>query len=279
VDVIAILDSASATIETAYAEFLNGDAPIESIDRFPVDEVLDGSSVDTRQYLARRACAAFVRCAIRVPDVTVKYATSELAQLPGVVRLFTNEAKAEVVLEIVAEGKRALDTAVMSTIQGQASIVKATRTYIVINHMQWLRDAPASIPTLFMSVADADVAFARDLRKRLEGDCEIQCWLFDDIPLGSDSWTDVVDQAIGDARSAIFVTSKTALTSTECAREFGVVDALFDARDICVLVLPDCEINELPTRYQQRQCLKATEFFAYSRIVDWVLNRDAELSP
>ncbi len=276
VDVIGVLDGSRESIDAAYEAFLGGDAPIDSVDRFPADDVIPGASHGSHQHLARSACAAFVRCTIRVPEVTVPYASTVLSRISGVVRLFPNADKGEIVLEVLTEGKKALDDAVMLAIQGQASVVRSTRTYAVINSMQWYRGEIQSEPRIFISVAEANVAFARDLRRRIEADCEIQCWMFTDIPLGTKSWTGLVDEAIREAQQHIFVTSVAALESTECAREFGLVDALFDAEDVCCLVLPDCEITDLPIRYQQRQCLNAADFFAYPHLTDWLLRRNGQ---
>jgi TIR domain len=273
VDVVGVLEGTREGIDTAYEEFLGKNAPIDSIDRFPADGVVPGASYETFEYLTRGACAAFVRCAIRVPDVGIPYATTVLASIPGVARVFPSAEKGEIVLEVLTDGKRALDYTVMSAIQGHAAVVKSTRTYMVINGMQWRREAPIPEPSIFMSVAEADVAFARELRRRLEADCEFKCWMYEDIPAAAESWTEQVENAIHDARCHVFVTSKAALASTECAREWGLVAALSDPENVCCLVLPDCEISELPVHYQQRQCVKATDFFAYASLLDWALRR------
>jgi hypothetical protein len=274
VDVVGVLDGAKGDVDTSYEDFLSGEAPIRSVDRFPADEVIAGAGSTSRQLIARGACTAFVRCAIRVPDVEVSYASSVLSSLPGVVRLFPNADQGEIVLEVVANGKRDLDHVVMHAIQGKAGIVKSTRTYAVINDMQWRRQESGLFSHVFVGLAEADVAFVRRLRQRLEAEREVRCWMYEDIPLGTKSWTELVDEAIESARCHVFVWSKAALKSTECAREFGLASALSDPDDICCLVLPDCDISDLPTRYQERQCLKVDDFFSYPRFIDWLLNRD-----
>lgn len=273
VDVIAILDGGEGELDQVYAGLEASDAPIASVDRFVADEILPGLSRSSRQLLGRSACLGFVRATIRVPDVTVAYATEVLANLPGVVRVFPSTGKREVALEVVADGKRALDEVIMSHIQGAAAVVKATRTYIVINSMRWERGEANGEPLVFISVAKGDAPFALALRARIEKDCAVRCWTFHDIPVGAKSWSDVIDDVIAGAVCHIFVTSKEALASAECQREFGRADATSAPADICCLLLPGCSVAELPTRYQQRQCLKANEFFAYPQLLDWLLGR------
>ena len=139
VDVIAILDGGEVDLDQVYAGLEANGAPVASVDRFAAAEVLPGLSHSNRQLLGRSACLGFVRATIRVPDVTVAYAAEVLMSLPGVVRVFPNADKGEITLEVVADGKRALDEVVMSHIQGAAAVVKATRTYVVINSMRWER--------------------------------------------------------------------------------------------------------------------------------------------
>jgi len=275
VDVIAILEGAGVELDQAYAGLEANGAPIASFDRFLADDVLPGLSRSSRQLLGRSACLGFVRATIRVPDVTVAYAAEVLMSLPGVVRIFPSADKSEIALEVVADGKRALDEVVMSHIQGAAAVVKATRTYVVINSMHWERGESDGEPVVFMSVAKGDAPFALALRARIERDCAVRCWTFHDIPVGAKSWSDVIDDAIARAVCHIFVTSKEALVSAECQREFGRADAISEPVDICCLLLPDCTVAELPARYQQRQCLKANEFFAYPQLLDWLLGRAA----
>lgn len=273
VDVVAILNGTESALDHAYEKLLADDAPVASADRFIVDSVLPGLSNSSRQLLGRLACLAFVRATIRVPDVTLTYAAEVLTSLPGVARAFLSSDTSEIVLEIVADGKRALDEVVMSHIQGAAAVVKATRTYVVINSMRWEKEAAEGIPIVFISVAKDDAPFALALRTRLERDCAIRCWTFHDIPVGVKSWTDAIDQVIGTAICHIFVTSKDALVSPECQREFGRADVISAPTDICCLLLPGCNISELPARYQQRQCLVANDFFAYPQLLDWLLGR------
>lgn len=273
VDVIAILDGGEVELNQVYAGLEANGAPVASVDRFVATEVLPGLSHSSRQLLGRSACLGFIRATIRVPDVTVAYAAEVLMSLPGVVRVFPSADKGEIALEIVADGKRALDEVVMSHIQGAAAVVKATRTYVVINSMRWERDEADGEPLVFISVAKGDAPFALALRTRIERDCAIQCWTFHDIPVGTKSWSDVIDEVIARAACHIFVTSKEALDSSECQREFGRADAISVPADICCLLVSECTVAELPARYQQRQCLKANDFFAYPQLLDWLLGK------
>jgi hypothetical protein len=273
VDVIAILDGDKVELDQTYARLKANGAPIASVDRFVAAEVLPGLSHSSRQLLGRSACLGFVRATIRVPDVTIAYATEVLMSLPGVVRVFPSANENEVALEVVADGKRALDEVVMSHIQGAAAVVKATRTYVVINSMRWAKGEADGEPLAFISVAKGDAPFALALRARIERDCAIRCWTFHDIPVGVKSWSDVIDDVIARAACHIFVTSQEALASAECQREFGRADAISVPADICCLLLPECTVAKIPARYQQRQCLKANEFFAYPQLLDWLLGR------
>jgi TIR domain len=173
----------------------------------------------------------------------------------------------------VADGKRTLDEVVMSHIQGAAAVVKATRTYVVINSMRWEQEEPDGVPIVFISVAKGDAPFALALRARIERDCAVRCWTFHDIPVGAKSWADVIDEVIDEATCHIFVTSKEALGSSECQREFGRADATSTPTDICCLLLPGSNVSKLPSRYQERQCLRAGDFFAYPELLDWLLGR------
>ena len=273
VDVIAILDGAETELDLAYARLEADGAPIASVDRFVASEVLPGLSHSSRQILGRSACLGFVRATIREPDVTVTYAAEVLMGLPGVVRVFPSADKGEIALEVVADGKRALDEIVMSHIQGAAAVVKATRTYVVINSMRWDRGEADDEPLVFISVAKGDAPFALALRARIEKDCAVRCWTFHDIPVGAKSWSDVIDDVIARAACHIFVTSKEALASAECQREFVSADAISVPTDICCLLVPECTAGELPAPYRQRQCLKANDFFAYPHLLDWLLGR------
>jgi hypothetical protein len=273
VDVVAVMEGAEAELDQAYERLDADGAPVASVDRFVADDVLPGLSHSSRQLLGRSGCLGFVRATIRMPDVTVAYAAEVLTSLPGVVRAFPSAERGEIALEIIADGKRALDEVVMSHIQGAAAVVKATRTYVVINSMRWEEGEADEEPSVFVSVAKGDAPFALALRSRIERDCAVRCWTFHDIPLGAASWSDVIDDVIARASCHIFITSKEALASTECQREFGRADATSKPTDICCLLRADCAVAELPARYQQRQCLKADDFFAYPELLDWLLGR------
>jgi len=130
VDVIAVVEGSSTEITDAYQILAPENTPnIDSYERFPVDSVLPGASAASREMLLDSSCTAFVRCAIRADEVTVSWATNVLATLPGVTRLFPSSELQEVVLEVIAKDKRTFDEAIMSTIQGQWSVVKSTRTF------------------------------------------------------------------------------------------------------------------------------------------------------
>ena len=75
-----------------------------------------------------------------------------LVALPGIARAFANDDLGEVVLEAVAVDKQAFDSTVMTTIQSEWSVVRCTRTFLVINSMRWHRGGP---PTPLQSLLAA----------------------------------------------------------------------------------------------------------------------------
>ncbi len=272
IDVVAIIDGTHDEINQTYGDIIAVDAPIESLDRFPVDSVVSSEGWNGYHPLLRSFCTAFIRCTLRVPELSMPFSTSVLATLPGVTRLFMNEERQEVVLEAVASNKRAFDDMVMSTIQGQWSVVRSTRTLLAINHLMWYRDLASSNTRAFVSVATSDIPWAMALATQLERDTGIDCWTFHNIPIGA-SWPRTIDEVIGSARVHLFITSREALDSKECQREFGMVEVTADPLDICCLVLPDLDFADLPTRYRQKECLDARGLFAYPKLLDWIQGR------
>lgn len=273
VDVVAVVEGTEDEIEEAYRILAPEGAPnIESYERFPAEEVLAGASANSSEMNLSTACIAFVRCVIRVDEVTVPWAASVLKTLPGVRRLFLSADRGEVILEVLAPGKEVFDRLIMSSIQGEWSVVRSTRTFLLVNHMRWERAAPFEQAPIFISTAAADLHRALALGGRIHADTGIPCWTYSDIPIGTPSWTSVIDDVIAASPMKIFILSKAALASDECQREFGRVEASSDASRICCLVLPECAMGELPPRYQQRQCLSAEELLAYPLLLDWIRN-------
>lgn len=274
VDVIAMMKGSKAEIDEAYRMLAPENAPnVAGFERFPADSVVQGPSFRSREMLLNGACVAFVRCRIRTDEVPMLRATSILATLPGVTRLFPNSELEEVVLEVVAPDKQVFDQLVMSSIQGKWSVVQSTRTFLLINSMSWRRGAALDQSPIFVSTPESDLHRALWLRGRIETDIGLACWTYNDIPIGTASWTKLIEEVIDAAPLRIFLLSKAALSSEECQREFGRAEAISDPQDICCILLPGCEIGDLPTRYQQRQCLATADFRSYPLLLDWIRER------
>lgn len=274
VDVIAAIEGTDAEIDEAYRMLAPESTPnVNGLEPFPADRVVEGPSFASREVLLNSACVAFVRCTIRTDEMPMLRATNILATLPGVTRLFPNSDLQEVVLEVVAPSKQIFDQLIMSSIQGQWSVVKSTRTFLLINSMGWRRDPALDHSPIFISTAESDLHRALWLGGRIGTDIGLQCWTYNDIPIGTASWTHLIDEMIDAAPLKIFLLSKAALESEECQREFGRTEAVSDSNDICCVLLPDCEISDLPTRYQQRQCLATADFRSYPLLVDWIHER------
>jgi hypothetical protein len=270
VDVVVVLEGTESELTRAYEDFSPARSPnIISYERFPADRVIPGPSLGSREGSLSGACLAFVRCAIRTEEMTLPRATEILATVPGVVRLFVNVERQEIVLEILAPDKKTFDATVMSAVQGQWSVVKSTRTYMVINGMKWRRQPVSNGPAIFISTAEPDLQSALWLTDRISADIGLSSWTFKEIPLGAPSWTRSIDDAIRSAAFHVFLLSAAALASSECQREFGQAEAL-DTESICCLLLPGCAFEDLPGRYQQRQCLSGTDFLAYPKLLDWI---------
>jgi hypothetical protein len=273
VDVIATIEGTDVQIDEAHRMLAPQSAPnVNGLEPFRVDSVVQGPNFSSREMLINSSCVAFVRCAIRTDEVPMVRAGSILATLPGVTRLFSNSELHEVVLEVVAPSKEIFDQLIMSSIQGQWSVVKSTRTFLLINSMCWRRPALDHSP-IFVSTAKSDLHRALWLSGRIESDVGLNCWTYNDIPIGTASWTQLIDTVIDAAPLKIFLLSKAALESEECQREFGRTEAVSDSNDICCVLLPDCEISDLPTRYRQRQCLATADFRSYPLLVDWIHER------
>lgn len=274
VDVIARLVGSQTVLDNVY-RLLEPDASpnIDGRDRFPVQSALAGASASSRESLLSTSCAAVVRCSIRAEEVTVPWAATVLATLPGVTHLYINEDLREVVLDVVAPDKRTFDDTIMSTIQGQWSVVRSTRTFLVIDGMQWHRAPPVAPFPIFISTAASDLHIALWLSDRIHSDTGLACWTYKDIPVGAPSWTQCIDQTIATAPLHIFLLSEASLSSAECQREFGRAEATSDSRDICCLLLPGCDFDALDVRYRQRQCVSATDMFAYPVLLDWLRRR------
>lgn len=270
VDVVALARGAAPSIDAAHSLLdADSDPTISSCERWPVDAVIDGPAARSREDLLRSSCVAYIRCAIRTDEVKMAHATDVLATLPGVRRVLANGSGDEIVLETISPDKRTFDATVMSTIQGQWSVVRSTRTYLTIGDMQWDRDRSLSLAPVFISCASADLPTAIALSDRVHEDTGLPCWTYPYIQIGAPSWTGSVDDAIRRAPFHVFLVSATSLASGECQREFGRVDGLVPSEDVCCLLLPGCSMTELPVRYQQRQCLSAGDLFAYPHLLAW----------
>jgi hypothetical protein len=272
-DVVAIVHGSQSEIDATYQVVKKLEAPISEPERFTVDEVTHGASWGSRQVLLRSTCTAFVRCAIRVEEITFAFGTSVLAKIPGVIRVFPNEERNEVVLEVVARDKRALDETVMSTIQGHWPVVKATRTLIAVDSMQWHRDSPMTDARVFIGTAAPDLGWAMRLKEHLMQDVGLDCWLYSaGIPIGESFWPKSVDAAI--KRAPLFVFLVSDHESKELQREIGKAEGIAtDEHDICCIVLPPKQFDDLDGRLTTKHHLDGSDFFAYSKMLDWIGQR------
>lgn len=274
VDVIAEVDGSDREIEDVYRMLTpESTLNIDKLERFRADSVIKGPSFTSREMLLSSACAAFVRCRIRADEMPMLQATSILGALPGVTRLFPNEELQEVVLEVMAPNMQAFDQLIMSSVQNKGGVVKSTRTFLLINSMSWRRQDALNGSPIFISVAEKDLPRALWLGKRIETDIGLDCWTFNDIPIGTASWTDAIDEVVDAAPLRVFLLSKASLDSKECQREFGRADGVSDPNDVCCVLLPDCEVSDLPVRYRQRQCVVTADFRSYPLLLDWIHTR------
>jgi hypothetical protein len=272
-DVIVVVEGTDAEIDRAYQTLAPDSTPnVDSFDRFPADSVVEGPSFASREMLLNGACLAFVRCRIRAEEMPVLQATSILATLPGVTRLFPNDDRQEVILEVLAPDKPTFDRLIMSSIQSKWDVVKATRTFLLINSMIWRREQ-VDDSSVFISTAKGDLHRALWLGNRIKADIGLPCWTYNEIPVGTESWADYIDDVIDVAPLGIFLISEAFLASDECLREFARVEAVADPNDICCVLLPGCEISDLPMRYQKRQCLVTADFRSYPLLVSWMRER------
>lgn len=274
IDVTAEVEGSDQEIEDVYAMLTSKSTlNIDKVERFRADSVIKGPSFTSREMLLSSACVAFVRCCIRADEMPMLQATNILGALPGVARLFPNDELQEVVLEVVAPNMQAFDQLIMSSVQNKGGVVKSTRTFLLINSMSWRGQDALNGAPIFISVAEKDLPRALWVCKRIETDIGLACWTFNDIPIGTASWTEVIDEVIDAAPLKIFLLSKDSLDSKECQREFGRAGGVSDANDICCLLLPGCEVSDLPTRYRQRQCVVTADFRSYPLLVDWIYAR------
>ncbi len=268
-DVVAVVRGSQDEIDATFKEVEDAELPIKSTERFRADIILDGTSRGSHLALLRSACTAFVRCKIRVSEVAFNYGSKALAAIQGVTRAFPNRDSDEIVLEVVTRDKRSLDKAVMGTIQREWPVVEGTRTLVTVNNMRWHRDSLATNSPVFIGTADTDRSWAAALKEQLMADIGLRCWLYlDGIPLAEESWPGTVDEAIENAPLHIFLIGSN--ESDELKLEIAKAEAIANPRDICILVLPGVAFNDLPTRLKLKQNLDAGDFFAYSKMLDWI---------
>jgi len=274
VDVIVEADGSEGEVEDVHRMLMSESTlHVDRVERFRADSVIEGPSFASREMLLSSACVAFVRCHIRADEMPMLQATSILRTLPGVRRLLPNDELQEVVLEVVAPNMQAFDQLIMSSIQNRGGVVKSTRTFLLINSMSWRNQQALDGAPIFISVAGKDLPRALWLGKRIETDVGLDCWTYNDIPIATPSWTDAIDNVIDAAPLKIFLLSKDSLGSEECQREFGRADGVSEPSDVCCVLLPNCAVSDLPTRYRQRQCVVTADFRSYPLLLDWIHRR------
>jgi len=193
-------------------------------------------------------------------------------KLPGVVRLFPSRTSEEVILEVVAVDKRALDELVMSTIQGHPNAAMFTHTFIVIDHLPWQRDPPFPEPSLLITVADVDLSLGMGLSDILETDTGIRCRTYPRLPFDAQPPEPLAD-VVTKARCHVLMVSKEGLDSVSWKHRFKTVTEHAERSDICCLVLPDCTARDVPMACKQLLCFDANSFLAYPSLLDWIRGR------
>jgi hypothetical protein len=72
----------------------------------------------------------------------------------------------------------------------------------------------------------------------------------------------------------LYILSKDFLDSGECQREFGQsLQIVRHGQDICSLLVPGCQLQDLDERYSRRNCIVGDNFMAYPRLLDRIHNR------
>jgi hypothetical protein len=275
IDVVARLSGSDSILQLARDAIDDLGAPITEIEEFFVDQIITGPRFHDSTVLLRSSCRAYIRCTIDINENTIGFAANVLQELDCTVAVYLSRDSAELVLEVLAADKGQFDEVVMSRIQGEWAIVKSTRSFLVINNMSWTDWVDSLGPTIFMSVADDDNAFATTLKRQIEADTGLHCWKYDDDILeGEANWPNSVDGAMRSAPLHLYVLSEHFLKSGECQREFGQsLQLVRHPQDICGLLKSGFDPHRLGDRYRIRNLIVGEKFFAYSKLLDWVHRR------
>ena len=280
IDVIAYAVGPSKLVNETIDKIPSIGAQIKEIEEYSTTGAIPGPSAHKGIAQGLGSCFAFVRCLINTEDTNFEYATQMLLKLPEVRYIYPVPERKEIVVQIIAPDKVALDSVIMSNIQESGGMIKNTRTFITINKMHW---AATGIPRardeyllksikfpIFMGLSEKDIEFGSALSRQLHKDTSINIWNYGLIKPGVESWSKEVDTIIENATGFLFLITEAFLASSECQREFGRIEGIAKPENICCLVLPPCSFKQLPHRYETRQCVDGKKFFAYSSLVDWI---------
>lgn len=280
IDVVALIKRNEDRVEATIGKIENLGSPIKNVERCQIDDVIYGPSAHKGRSQGHSSFFAFVRCAINTKSTNFEFAVQRLSKIESVRFIYPSKQRSEIILQIIASDKIAFDKHIMSDIQDTSGMVKHTRTYIAINEMHW---SEAGIPVgrieyskkvstypVFMSLSSADQHFGNSLAEQVYLDSQVKIWHYGLIKPGAESWSKEVDNAITEASGYLLVVTKDFIDSPECQREFGRIEGLARPEQICCLVLPPVKFENLPQRYQSRQCIDGRQFFSYSKLLQWV---------
>lgn len=280
IDVIALVKQNGSILEDTISNIENLGSPIQNVERRKVDNVLEGPSAKKGRSQGHSSFFAFVVCAINTGVTNFEFALQRLSKIRAVRYAYPAKERSEVILQVIASDKISFDKHIMSDIQDTGGMVRHTRTYIVINEMHW---ADSGIPIgrkeyskkisafpVFMSLSSSDQHFGNTIAEQIYKDTQVKFWHYGLIKPGAESWSKEVDNAIHSANGYLFIVTQAFIDSPECQREFGRIEGLAKPEQICCLVLPPLKFEQLPQRYQSRQCIDGKQFFSYSKVVQWV---------
>lgn len=280
IDVVALIISDDESKEGTLYKIENIGSPIEKVEKCEIDGVIAGPSSKKGRSQGHSSFFAFVRCAINTESTNFQFALQRLSKIESVRFIYPSQERSEITLQIIASDKISFDKHVMQDIQDTGGMIKHTRTYIAINEMHWSESGiplgrreyskNESIFPIFMSISSVDQHFGKSLAEQIYKDTQVRIWHYGLIKPAAESWVKEVDKAINSAAGYLLVVTKDFIESNECQREFGRIEMKAKPEQICCMVIPPVKFGDLPQRYQSRQCVDGSQFFSYTKLVQWV---------